>query len=352
MSLSTVEKYCYPLEELLKTHFHPKSRDLNESRKALLLLLLTAHIPDTIKYLMIEHRIRGLNTRITRLYRYLRKFSNVPEAFCARYKYKMSVHRVMRRYNISERTWNYIHNLSKETDFELDIQLPNMDFRKFKWHERLEEHQVFTDIILDPRALNDMLVAIYEGYLAPRKKRRKGCEVYGFNMGMIRTTEVEEKRKGISIHKYVSVMRSSPQISANAARWWVEPNQLAMKALIKANMTLFPQNQILGDFHSHAYDSWNSLLYNEGWNYSKSDQNYNYSLSKKFSDMGHPFHIAFTVAIAKTKHIVKRRHFRGKKNMIQLRVGKCCAIVAAYRSLEKGRYSVKNLQLRLPGMVL
>ncbi|MFC2091356.1 hypothetical protein ACFLTD_01145 [Elusimicrobiota bacterium] len=351
MAFSTVEKYCIPIEELIGHHFKQSSKNLKSSREALLLLLLTAQIPSYFQYLLKEGNVRGLKTRISRLYTYLRKFSNVPEAFCARYKYRMSSHRVRRRYNISGRTWNYIHELAADMDFNLQYRLPLMDFKKFNWYEELEEDLIFTDIVLDARALNDMLVATYEGYLAPRKKRRKGCEVYGLNMGMIRNTEVMAKRKGITIQRYVSVLRSAPQISANAARWWVEPNDQAIEAVIRANMTLYPQDQILGDFHSHAYDTWKDLLFNEGWNYSKSDQRYNYAYSAMFAQSGNPISLAFIVAIAKSKRKIKRRHFRGKKNMIQLRVGKCSVIVAAYRSLERGRYSKKRIRLRLPGMV-
>jgi hypothetical protein len=352
MAFSTVEKYCYAIEELLGDHFKPRTRNLKNARKSLLLILLTAQIPEDLQKILDKGEIRGLKTRVRRLLRYLRKHSNVPEAFCARYKYRMSEHRVRRRYDISGRTWNYMHRLASETDFNPEYQLPLIDFKQFKWHEKLEEDLVFMDVVLDDKALNDMLVAIYEGYLAPRKKRRKGCEVYGLNMGMIRSTEVQAKRKGITIHKYVSVLRSAPQISADAARWWVEPNKKAIQAVIKANNTLFPQNQILGDFHSHPYDSWQDLLYNEGWDYSRGDQVDNFKLSRSFAELGNPISIAFIVAIARSKHKIKRRHFRGKKNMIQMRVGGCCAIVAVYRSLERGLYSDKQIQLMLPGMVL
>jgi hypothetical protein len=352
LAFSTIEKFCYPIEELLNNHFNPQSTNLTEIRKSLLLLILTAQIPPFMQEILRDHEIRGLKTRVIRFQKYLKKFSNVPEAFCARYKYKMSAHRVKVRYQISARTWNYIHRLADDTAFDLSIQLPVMDFRKFKWYESLEEDLIFTDVVLDPRALNDMLVATYEGYLAPRKKRRKGCEVYGLNMGMIRTTEVQAERKGITIHRYVSVLRSAPQMSATANWGEVKPNKLAIKAVIKANMTLFPQNQILGDFHSHPYTTWADLLYNEGWTYSKGDQLENYRLAKTFAELGNPISLAFVVTIAKSKHVIKRRHFRGKKNMLQLRVGSCCAIVAVYRSLEHGRYSDKKIQLRLPGMVL
>ncbi|MFC2061610.1 hypothetical protein ACFLUV_03780 [Elusimicrobiota bacterium] len=352
MAYSTIEKYCHPIEKLLKRSFEPGSKNLREGRKALLLCLLTASIPESFPNLLEKHRIRGIKKQVIQLIRYLREFSNVPEAFCAKYKYKMSSHRVKRRYNISKRTWEYIHRLASEADFNMQYQLSLLDFKKFPWYERLEETMIFTDIVLDIRALNDMLVAIYEAYLAPRKKRRKGCEVYGLNLGMIRTTEVQAERKGITIQKYISVMRSAPQISATADWSNVKPNDQAVQAVIKANMTLFPHNQILGDFHSHPYATWNELLRSEGWEYSEGDQTENYTLARRFAQQGHPISLTFVVAIAKAKRKIKRRHFRGKKNMIQLRVGKCCAIVAVYRSLERGTYSDKNIRLILPGMVL
>jgi len=352
MSLSTVEKFCHPIEELLTAHFRSGSRDLKKLQHDLLMFILTAQVPEDLRDLAAGGKIHGLKTRVGRFQRYLRKFSNVPEAFCARYKYRMSEHPARRRYNVSARTWNYVHRLAEEAGFNFETRMQLMDFRQFKWHEKLEEDLVLTDVVLDDKALNDMLVAIYEGYLVPREKRRKGCEVYGLNMGMIRSIEAQSRSKGISIHRYVSVLRSAPQMSAEAARWWVAPNNKAIEAVIKANNTLYPQNQILGDFHSHPYDNWKELLYHEGWRYSKGDQSYNFDLSQRFAELDNPISITFIVAIARSKHKVKRRHFRGRKNMIQLRVGECCAIVAVYRSLERGRYSDKGIRLLLPGMVL
>ncbi|MDH3582806.1 MAG: hypothetical protein OER86_01170, partial [Phycisphaerae bacterium] len=234
---------------------------------------------------------------------------------------------------------------------ELQTWVPLTSFGRFKWHDKLEEDLTRLDVLLDSRALNDMLVAAFEAYLSPRPKRRKGYEVYGIGLGGVRTVQAKTQRKGITLKHYVSVSRVQLQLSAEGAMGWVEPNDRSMLALLKASTTLFPHYQVVGDFHSHPYDQWSDLVYHEGWTYSSADQKANYQAAKSMIDQGHRMMMAFIVAVARSGRKVRPSRFRGLPNTIQLSVGECRTVVAAYRSLESGRYSTRHLRLRLPGML-
>ncbi len=58
--------------------------------------------------------------------------------------------------------------------------------------------------MLDGLALESMLLPALEGYLSPRKAKRKGYEVYGVNFGMSRQFQ-RHGRDGLKTTRIVSV---------------------------------------------------------------------------------------------------------------------------------------------------
>ena len=71
----------------------------------MLWLLVTADVPEPLERLARSGEVRGLATHLAALAGHLQAESRLPEALCARYKYKTSERNARRRYAIAPRAW-------------------------------------------------------------------------------------------------------------------------------------------------------------------------------------------------------------------------------------------------------
>ena len=146
-------------------------------------------------------------------------------------------------------------------------------------------------------------------------------------------------------------MHSQPQLSADAEYGATVPNVRSLEAILRAITTLYPQYQAVGDFHSHPYDELHLLEEKRGWDYTSSDEESNMALARTMSELDQHMHVAFVIAMARCSQKAARGHYKGLRNTIQVSLGNCRVIVAAYRSLGSGRLTKSNIRLRLSGMV-
>jgi len=350
MAYATLEILADRVRQDLEGHYDGRPAQLAGALGHVLRLLLTAEIPPQLSRLARPRRIRGLRTHLRELARYLQEESRLPEALCARYKYRVGESKVLARYRIGRRAWNYFHDLAAELDWKADLHIPLLRYEGFSWHDELEERFVNLEVVLDSAALEAMLICALEAYLSPRRPRRKGYEVYGINLGMVREVHRRRAHDGVRITRYVSVMRAQPQLSAEAEYGGVTPNPRSLDAILGATTALYPQYQGVGDFHSHPYDNLSVLERKKGWEYTRGDEASNIEIVRAMSEREHRICVSFIVAIARSKQKVAQSHFRGLKNTIQMSLGTCRVILAAYRSLESGRLTKSNIRLRLSGI--
>ncbi len=337
------------VREDLERYFTNCPAKLRKNLQHLLYMLLTAEIPQGLEALAGSGEIRGLATHLRALVRHLQHHSRLPRGLCARYKYRNSEAQVLRRYKISPRTWNYFHDLAKELQWNGDLHVPQISYEKYPWHDELEERFIELEVLLDAHALEGMLLAALEAYLSPRKSRRKGYEICGINLGMSREVHRRNPRDGLRITRYVSVMRSQPQLSAESGYSSVQTNPRSLDAILTATTALYPHYQAVGDFHSHPYDDFSLLDQQRGWEYTASDEQSNIDFARVMFDRGHHVMVAFVITLTRSSQKVSRTHFKGMKNTIQTSLGNCRVIIAAYRSLESGRLTRSNTRLRLSG---
>lgn len=350
MAFAALEILVDRVRSDLVGHFNGRPARRRAALEGLLKLLVTAETPPHLAGLTNGgEQIRGLRTHLSALERHLQYHSQLPEALCARYKYKHSQARTIERYSIGRRTWAYFHELARELEWEPDLHIPQISYEHFDWHDELEERFARVEVILDSLALEGMLLSALEGYLSPRKARRKGYEVYGVNLGMTRQVHHRSLRDGLRITRYISVMRAQPQLSADATYGFVEPNTASLRALLRTVRTLYPHYQAVGDFHSHPYDDLAALDAKRGWEYTASDEQSNIEIAHTMSEMGQHVLVTFVIAIARGKQRVNPRPYKGMRNTLQVSVGDCRVIIAAYRSLESGRLTANNIRLRLAG---
>jgi hypothetical protein len=350
MAYATLEILADRVRRDLEGRFGPRSARLDEALRLLLEMLLTARAPGALEELAASGQVRGLRTHLRQLEAHLRADSRLPEALCARYKYKTSEARARRRYRISGRAWGYFHHLAAEARWNVDLRVPLISYEKLPWHDDLEQRYVALDVILDSAALEGMLVCALEAYLSPRAPRRKGYEVYGVNLGMTRDVHRRRPLDGVCITRYVSVMCSYPQLSADGESGFVVPNARSLDAILGASTALHPQYQAVADFHSHPYDDLSLMEQKKGWEYTAADEASNIDVSRALGRLGHHVSVTFVIAVARCKQKVARSHYRGMRNTVQMSLDGCRVIFAAYRSLESGRLTRSNIRLRLPGM--
>jgi hypothetical protein len=350
MAYATLEVLAGRVRQDLERLFQGRRAALAEGLRDLLRLLLTAEAPPPLEALAESGEVRGLQTHLRVLASHLQTESRLPEALCARYRYNMSELKARSRYGVAPRTWDYVHRLAKELGWDLHVHVPLIQYADYAWHDELEEKLVDVEVVLDGQALEGMLLYALEGYLSPRRPRRKGYEVYGISLGMVR--DVHRRRRGgaIAVTRYVSVMRSHPQLSAEVGTRFAELNPRSLDALLRATAAFYPQYQAVGDFHSHLYDDLNVLIQTRGWEYSESDEDGNITLAQLLADLGHRISVAFVIGIARSVRRVARGHFRGRRNTMQMSLANCRVIVGAYRSLGSGRLTQSNISLRLSGV--
>lgn len=349
MALTKTERLTREIRNDLERHFAGRPARLRDALKSLLRLLLTAETPEPLDDLRSE--IRGLQAHLKALLRHLRNETKLPQAVVARYEYKRSETQVKRRYHIKETEWRFVHDFAAEVGWPLDILVPLIDFEVFTWHDDLEREFVHAEVMLSEEALNDMLVCALEGYLSPRTSKRKGYEVYGVNLGMTRETFEQKKGRGLRVTRYVAVMRSQPQMSAEGFYDGVVPNDRSLAAVLSATTSLFPQYEAVADFHSHCYDDINELESRGGWRYSDGDERSNIVTFQETGDVLFRPSVTFIVGVAKSARRTPAGRFHGLKNVMQLSVGSCRFTVGAFRILGSGRYTKQNIRLSVAGMV-
>jgi hypothetical protein len=210
-----------------------------------------------------------------------------------------------------------------------------------------EERETLVEVRLDPLALEAMVLSVLEGYLSPRKDRRKGYEVYGINFGAARQYRRHTPREGLRTTRSINVMRAQPQLSADGSYGFVEPNTVSLRAMLPAARTIYPRYQVIGDFHSHPYDSLGALEFHRGWRYTRTDERSNIDVARTLVDLHQRSLVTFVLAIARCSQRPHRRLFRRLPNTRQLSVGGCRIILAAYRCLASGRLSAQNVHLHL-----
>jgi hypothetical protein len=338
------------IEEDLIRLFGSKPRLLRKYLWSLLQTVLTTEAQPDLAQLSDSRQVRGLHMHLKQLLVCLRKNPNVPRGICAHYEYNMSSNQARKRYRVTGAEWAYVHDLANRLGFEFEAHIP---YAEHVWHDKLEEEVVNIEVLLDPRALNDMLVAAYEGYMSPRRIRQWGYEVFGINLGMIREEFIRKKGSGMSTLQYVYIIRSQPQLSAVGAYREVDPSPKSLKAVISVSRTLFPQYEVVGDFHSHIYRDFKELEYCRGWDFSDADQKMSPEWARQIREMGgtNRFVAAFVVAMARSAYKVNLSRYKKQLNTLQTTVGDCRVVVAVYRILRSGLYSRKKIRIRVPGMV-
>jgi hypothetical protein len=343
------------IEELLAERLGEDEERYYSLRSGLCHLIVTAGADEESNALFKRSRIPGLLKLLDDLLAAFLAESNLHKALCARYLYRQSEAKAKRRWKVRDSEWNYIHKLSRRCacDFDLLYGLLADLFLDADWHDELEEQFTEREVILETKAIEDLLIPVMEGYLRTRKVggKYKPYEVYGICLGMQSVREAGNGRP-LRSHSLVNIMRCQPQLSAHSKSTWVIRSERSIKALMQATRSLFPAYELIGEFHSHAYESLYALEDNRGWEFSRGDEGDLVYWAREMKDkLNQKPAVSLVAAIAVSERNAERRHHNGIPSTLELSAGGCRVIINAYRVLGSGRPSNKNVILKAPGMI-
>jgi len=203
-------------------------------------------------------------------------------------------------------------------------------------------------VYLSNRALEDMLFATLEGYQVPKTVKSRFAEVYGLCLGMVREEKLSRKGGGDYWRRHVYVQQAPVQIRARGTKDHVWPNSRSLATQLEAAKVLFPHLEVIGDFHSHPYQSARNLRRREGWEWSEEDEKYNRGWIKTMREYRHDPRVAFIIAIGKQKRSPRDKLSSAKPNVRFLAIGRNLTVVSVYRILRDASYDDKQIKLRIP----
>ena len=216
-----------------------------------------------------------------------------------------------------------------------------------EWLSEVEEYHEEVSVAVESTALQDMLLGALEAYSVPKGRGARYSEVVGMCFGSVKTQKRSVRGEGSLQVVHVLVRRVALQLRAYTTAGSVarEPRSEAVHLEMAAE--LFPDLELVGDFHSHPYSSLVELRAKYGWAYSPADEEENQSWIETLASQGHPRpRVSLILAIARAG-----RARSGKApgpNVLRATFGRCHCYLAAYRINRNGTYGTNHVSLRCP----
>lgn len=198
---------------------------------------------------------------------------------------------------------------------------------------------------LEARALEDMLLAAAEGYEVSPRRGTKYTEVFGLCFGSIRHLATNEDADQL----HINVGRIATQMRARATASEVSPNWESLESHLAVADRFFPHLEVVGDYHSHPYATFATLVRARGWEHSVADEeSIDYFVDKVLAHQSRP-RFSIVVAVA-TGGRSGNGAYRRSRNVVQVSVKELFFVIAAYRIRLDATYD-QNLDLSLPAMI-
>jgi hypothetical protein len=218
------------------------------------------------------------------------------------------------------------------------------------WTYAVDECHEDVVIWLEDGAIEDIVLVGLEAYAVPRQGV-KFTETYGICFGSTKSVDETRLAHGRHVNRYVNISSVHIQLRAECYSHKVTYDLRSLETQMAVATDLFPQLDIVGDFHTHPYKDVNELKAVKGWNYSRGDEAGIPTWVTPLRQMGYHPRTSLIVAVAKGGRRLSRPG-RMKPNVVRFSIKKYHFYVACYRIIGK-RYSDKHITLNsmaLPGM--
>ena len=202
---------------------------------------------------------------------------------------------------------------------------------------------------LDEKAIEDIVLVALEAYAVPRRGVAF-TETYGICFGSTKTTEERRLAHGRHITRHVDVKSVHIQLRAECYSNKVTYDLRSLETQMEVAKILFPQLDIVGDFHTHVYRTVKDLREARGWSFSTADEAVIPTWADPLREKGYRPRASLIVGVASGgKRIAKPGRLR--QNVIRFSVNKYHFYVACFRIIGD-RYSETNITLQpiaIPG---
>jgi len=198
---------------------------------------------------------------------------------------------------------------------------------------------------VEARAFEDLLLAAVEGYKVAPGKGYKYTEVFGICFGSVR----RKIKYGQETEVLVNVSRVATQLRAKATASSVLPNEKSLAAQVEIGQQFFPHLEVVGDYHTHPYRSFDELKANVGWEHSDADEQSLPEFLDQLRQREHSPVFSLVVAVAagsKSGRYPSRR----ARNVVQVPVGNLYFVIGCYRTLLDASYD-SEVDLTIPSLV-
>ena len=233
---------------------------------------------------------------------------------------------------------SYVIALAKDLDMPLhqlaEMQPPLIEA------ELAAQHGLV--VSLEPRALEDILLAAAEARLVPAGRGRTYTEVFGVCFGSQGWSDAN--RSLDSLH--VNVARVVTQMRAKATANEVTPNDRSFAAHIQIGEKFFPHLHVVGDYHTHPYKTFTALLRDTAWRYSGPDEKSLGNWIEAATTRRTRPHFSLVVAVAGGGKSGKGP-LRRAPNVVQLSVRDLFFVIGAYRIRLDEKYD-HGVKLEVP----
>ncbi|MFH1220345.1 MAG: hypothetical protein V1694_07805 [Candidatus Eisenbacteria bacterium] len=230
-----------------------------------------------------------------------------------------------------------------------DLRYTRDEYRKLltdteaTWQFEVDERHEEVVIWLDDRAIGDIVLVGLESYAVPKGRGLKSTETYGICFGSTKSTEERRQAHGKHTIRHIHIDSVHIQLRAEGYSNKVTYDLRSLDTQMEAVKHLFPQLDIVGDFHTHPYHDVKELRGLKGWHYSRADEANIPEWVCPLREMGYQPRTSLVVAIAKGGKRAARPT-RVKPNTIRFSVGKHHFYLACFRIIGN-RYSEKHITL-------
>ena len=266
----------------------------------------------------------------------------LPKAWYEMRTYSTSPGRATSRWRVNLKEIKCLEDLWTELRYTGEEYRHLIDQSKATWPFDVEEIHEDVVVWLDDKAIEDIVLVALEAYTVPRKGVRF-TETYGMCFGSTKIKEEERQADGKHSTRYLHVSSVHIQLRAEGFSNKVIYDLRSLEAQMEVASHLFPQLDIVGDFHTHPYKTVDELRAIKGWEYSDSDEAVIPDWAGPLRRMGYHPRASLIVGIATgSRKIPKPGRF--KPNVIRFSIDKYHFYIASYRIIGD-RYSSKNIKI-------
>jgi hypothetical protein len=315
-------------------------------RRELLELLETADPPACI-----QECGRGAAAATKQIERHLRRTTDyaLPKALYDQWRFGTKREMAARSWGVTPGELAYVRRLASRLSREVGSFQKAEEGNGLGWMAEVEEAHTQLEVTLSDQAVGELLMPVLEGYAVSAGPGFKYTEVYGILFGMGREVDRVRRGRGLVLHRHILAMRASTQLRAAGAAGWVTPNDRSFDIQLKSARLLFPELEVVGDFHSHPSHTVERMMSHQRWRPSGSDEELNREWVELMRSHGHRPRLGLMLAVARAERR-DRYAEQYRDNILRLALDEFRVLIAGYPILADGTYGRRGLRLHSPAL--